>query len=340
MQPQTVLRILRKYGYDGGKVLPPEKGYRNESYPVILPNGGMINVILYKREPGTVDLIHRVHDVSKHLHDRQLPIRYPLDERIVAINNGATTRYAAIYNYLPGETISWEAYTQKHLKLLGKTMSDVHRALRDYPAGKLPRVTGVYIQIYTRMRRYWAGDDVRVALAGKLGLSVPNRMISKMDRLLGYCEALPGQQAVHMDFVRSNVLFARDDSSPFGLQVSGILDLEKAAYGHPIFDIARTYAFLLVDCKYKTPDKIRKYFLYSGYHKRGAQELDRLSISAPDGGWPLLEHLTDMFLLYDFYKFLRHNPYEYLPTNEHFVRTKNLLLERGVITTTSVSGAR
>ena len=53
----------------------------------------------------------------------------------------------------------------------------------------------------------------------------------------------------------------------------------------------------------------------------------RLDISARR----LLEPLLDAFLLYDFYKFLRHNPYESLSANEHFTRTRDLLLARRII---------
>ncbi len=49
--------------------------------------------------------------------------------------------------------------------------------------------------------------------------------------------------------------------------------------------------------------------------------------------YDLLEVLVDLFLFYDFYKFLRHNPYESLTDNEHFIRTKAILLRQGLIRT-------
>jgi hypothetical protein len=119
-----------------------------------------------------------------------------------------------------------------------------------------------------------------------------------------------------MDFVRGNILFEGDE-------ISGILDFEKTASGHTVMDISRTLAFLLVDCKYKTIDKVIKYFLYSGYQKRGknkdiGNDADR-------------KILVEMFLFYDLYKFLLHNPYEFLQQNEHYVRTKDILIGRGVL---------
>ena len=119
-----------------------------------------------------------------------------------------------------------------------------------------------------------------------------------------------------MDFVRGNILFDGSD-------ITGILDFEKTAMGHNFVDIARTLAFLMVDCKFKTVDKVVKYFLYSGYHKRGQMK--------DVGDKAILNQLIEMFLVYDFYKFLRHNPYESLHLNEHYVRTNHILDKRGVI---------
>jgi Ser/Thr protein kinase RdoA (MazF antagonist) len=139
---------------------------------------------------------------------------------------------------------------------------------------------------------------------------------------------LPAKQPLHMDFVRSNILFEAVPAGDFNMSISGILDFEKAAYGHPLFDIARTLTFLLVDCKYKAPDKVRKYFLGSGYIKRGAAML-------PSKHMSILEPALNLFLFHDFYKFLRHNPYESLPDNEHFMRTAQLLIPRQLIRPTA-----
>jgi Ser/Thr protein kinase RdoA (MazF antagonist) len=330
MRAEVVTGILEGYGLTPRLALPVQKGYRNESHPVVLSEGRTVNLILYKRELGIVNLIRRVNTLTSFLAGCGLPVRAPSDQRILRVQGAQVTRYAALYNYLPGVTIPWEAYTQKHLKLLGKTLSDLHAALSDYDYTKgMPKVTDVYLAIATRMARYFADGDVRKAMAGKLQLSISPSQLERVKQLMLRCRNLPNQQVLHMDFVRSNVLFASADNE-FGLVISGILDFEKAAVGHPLFDIARTLAFLIVDCKYKPKDKVRKYFLYSGYAKRGAARLPQSA--------KLLEALITMFLLYDFYKFLQHNPYEYLEQNEHFVRTRDLLMQRGVITTTTRYG--
>jgi Ser/Thr protein kinase RdoA (MazF antagonist) len=141
---------------------------------------------------------------------------------------------------------------------------------------------------------------------------------------------VPGRTPLHMDLVRSNVLFrkkARGDVLVLdNLALSGILDLEKAAVGHPFFDIARTLAFLLVDCP-KPADKIYKYFLDSGYRKRGGRELKPATLQGQD----MLETLQTLFLMYDFYKFLKQNPYESLSKNHHFKRTTDILCARKVL---------
>ena len=150
----------------------------------------------------------------------------------------------------------------------------------------------------TLMEKYFADDGVHDAMAGKLGLAIFD--VTRIRPALTESINLPAQ-ALHMDFVRGNILFDGHDTS---LKISGVLDFEKTAWGPIVFDIARTLAFLIVDCKYKDEANVRKYFLHSGYNKRGGNHFTPT---------PLLEVLVDFFLLHDFYKFLRHNPYDSLP---------------------------
>lgn len=194
----------------------------------------------------------------------------------------------------------------------------MHGLLKHTPFTLDNSVTDEYLAIARRMHGYFQEAGVQQALHAKLELeaNVPDRFFA----LLESCAGLPNQQALHMDFVRGNILF--DDRA----NITGVLDFEKAAWGHPLFDIARTLAFLPVDCKYKTEVEVRKYFLMSGYNKHGLGTFKITSRNAR-----LLERLTDLFLFYDFYKFLRHNPYESLPRNEHFVRTRDLLIKHRVI---------
>lgn len=335
MQAVTVRRILSHYGLEAAEIAAVQKGYRNESYPVRLEDGRTVNLILYKREPGIVDTVRRANAVSRFLDGRGFPVRVPLDSRVVRVAAGGTARYAGVYTYLEGKTIPWEAYTQAHLKLLGQTMAEMHRALKGYDGPALPKVAAEYQAIVARMRRYFADPHVARAASDKLELAVPRRVFTRLWHILDFCEKLPGQQALHMDFVRSNILFDGDREP----RIAGIIDFEKAASGHQLFDVARTLAFLLVDCKYKPTDKVRKYFLTSGYQRHGRRQLERITVQGSGKRRLLLEELVDLFLLYDFYKFLRHNPYEFLAQNEHYIRTRNLLLECGVITTTPIGSA-
>jgi len=87
----------------------------------------------------------------------------------------------------------------------------------------------------------------------------------------------------------------------------------------------------MVDCKHKSEQQVRKYFLFSGYQKRGNNRLPKVRLTGISKTSDLLARLVDIFLLYDFYKFLRHNPYQSLSDNEHFLRTRDLLLSRELI---------
>lgn len=328
-------KIFSAYGLAPVRYLPPQKGYRNTSYAAELPGGKIVNLITYKSEPGSLELVRRTNDIADYLARRQLPVRRTYDRRVLCLNTTAAhKRYASLYEYLPGSTIPWEAYTKDHVKALGMALSVVHHESAGYPAGRLSKVHGQYAVQLHRMVEYFNRQGVQAAMAAKLQLKAPIAECEELMRLMRLCGKLPGQQALHMDFVRGNILFQSSNTSGGlvvgGVMISGILDFEKAAYGHPLFDIARTLAFLLVDCKYKSERQVRKYFLRSGYAKRGPKVLPLVSLRVRHGRIDLLERLVDLFLLHDLYKFLRHNPYESLVMNEHYLRTVKLCLERGL----------
>jgi Ser/Thr protein kinase RdoA (MazF antagonist) len=326
-QSVLVSRILHAYGVDFKRVMPPQKGYRNESFPVICVDSTMVNLILYKREPGILEKIKAANAVSKYLHEHTFPARYAISPRIIQLKAGDHLKYGALYNYLEGNTIPWEAYTQGHIKLAGKTMSDMHASLAAFSYDPLPDVADEYLAVASRMDSYFSNASVQRALADKLLLRIRAGIFDSFAHLLTGSKLLPGKQPLHMDFVRSNILFQEDDGD-FKVRISGILDFEKTAYGNPLFDIARTLAFLLVDCKYKDAVKVRKYFLGSGYIKRGAATL-------PSRYLGMLDPLVSLFLFYDFYKFLLHNPYESLSDNEHFIRTVELLIPQHLVVPTT-----
>lgn len=331
----VVERILQAYKLKYTQILPPQKGYRNQSFPVVLRDGRTVNLILYKSEPGILPKIRAANAVSDFLANQGFLVRRPAGHRIMKLQSKERVKYAALYTYLEGHTIPWEGYTQDHIKLVGKTLSDMHAALADFEHDPLSEVADEYLAVVSRMKTYFTDAPVHRALADKLLLRVDPQIFGAFEQLLTGSKMLTGKQPLHMDFVRSNILFNdKPADASLSVSIAGILDFEKTAYGHPLFDIARTLAFLLVDCKYKTPDKVRKYFLGSGYIKRGSAVLAARHME-------LLEPLLGLFLFHDFYKFLRHNPYESLPDNEHFMRTVQLLIPQHlVVPTTSVAARR
>lgn len=323
LTPQLVKAVISHWGFDVNNIGMPDGGYRSEVWPFVSGHKPLV-LILYKREPNIVSRIRLANAVGDYLASNNMPARKTADLRILKLRGGEVSRYVSVYHYLTGSTIPWEAYTMNHLKILGWAISDMHYYFSQAPFS-LPSVTDEYRQIVSRMYTYFARPPVQVALRQKLGLHLSQ--VDSFAQVLNDCDNQTVQHALHMDFVRGNVLFqaSGNSTSKYTLgrhSLSGLLDFEKAAYGPPVMDIARTLAFLLVDCKYKTEDKIRKYFLESGYNKRGQADCMQSE---------LLEPLINLFLFYDFYKFLRHNPYETLSQNEHFERTKVLLIKRGLL---------
>lgn len=313
--------LLHKMGFKYTLIYAPQSGYRNRSYKVLLDDGSAINLIIYKSEPEIVQKIRAANVVSNSLADVGLPTRKTLS-KVVRFNANRLVMHACAYTYLPGQTLPWEGWNQKHLKLLGWAMAEIHKGV-NAEAVSLPCVVDVTHQDLAEMCTYFKSESVRKALHTKLNVEVEGRVCAFLHKLLARLRKSKVKEYVlHMDLVRGNVLFSTDLNA--GLQLgdvalSGLLDFEKVARGPVLFDLARTLAFLLIDCKYKSAEKVRKYFLVSGYTKRGRMKIE---------GQRDLEGLVLFYLLYDFYKFLVHNPFEHLVENEHFMRTRNLLITK------------
>ena len=325
MNEKTVKAVLNKYNIKYKKILEPQSGYRNEIWPVITINNQTINLTFFKQEPNIEERIKRSSEVSGWLANNGLPCRLQIDSRLIVLQGKRNKRVAGLYNYLPGNTIAWESYTKKHLKLLGYSMAVMHNKLTKYNK-PLPPIYNEITNLTNIMYKYFTNKQVINAISGKLQLKINVNQINTLKSHMLNCKNFPNQQALHMDFVRGNILYNIDKTETLhlnGLSVSGILDFEKTAYGYVGIDIGRTLAFLYVDCKYKKPSEVYKSFLLSGYYKKG--------LSSVNLNNNLLTNIILYFLLYDFYKFLAHNPYQDLHKNQHYLRTRNILQQFGII---------
>lgn len=320
-----LLALLKQaYGLEFTAINPPQSGYRNLNYKLLTKTGAAYNLIIYKQEPEILQRIKQANYVSDHLSAAGFSTRATItavnSQKLLVLNSGQAKRYACLYNFLPGETIPWEGYTQKHIKLLGQTLGALHHTLAKLklPAGYTAARTELNNQL-AQLEMYFKQSGVIKAMRIKLGLQLEGNLYPGLSHLLNSASLKQKPLALHLDFVRSNILFSGRGES---LHISGILDFEKTAQGPVVLDLARSLAFLIVDCKYKPEVKVRKYFLQSGYVKRGGGSLPPES---------QLNAWLDYFWLYDFYKFLRHNPYESLRENEHYQRTVKKLLEQRLV---------
>jgi len=328
MNKELLTQILERFDVEVSSIDSAQKGYRNSTYRVVGSSDVEHNLIVFKREPDALGHIMRSSAIGEFLHSKGQPARHPMDERILRVFNGDYPMYAGLYNYLPGVTIPWEAYTRKHLLELGRSFSDMHGYLSEYEYSvDDPQTHDVLTSQLKRMRIYFQKEGVISAMSSKLGLAVDLSVFESFLKLVEVMGSSSNKQMLHMDFVRGNVLFAEGDE----VRVSGIIDFEKASVGHPVLDVARTMAFLLVDCRDRDALAVQKAFFYSGYQKRGATSLSRIVDLGCDRTMEILSQLVGLFLFHDFYKFLLHNPYEDLSKNEHFVRTEDELLRRALI---------
>jgi Ser/Thr protein kinase RdoA (MazF antagonist) len=287
--------------------------------------------------------LEEIDSVARYLRSRGLPAREAIEvssnkyqvsreyRTLVEIGNGKNKRFFSLFELIPGKTISWEAYTRRHLRALGMYMGKMHSALRD-------------IDIELSMIKNWSDHIVsdsenlleylkknKLFIEKKLSLKldfskIENAVFNVSSFACPYMDPDLRPQLIHCDFVRGNILFS-DVKSDLIYQISGILDFEKMLFGKVEIDVARTLAFLFVDCKYKSEEDIIKYFLNEGYNTLGTVDTRQQKILFSN-----LENYMIYFWLRDFWKFLECNPYEDLRKNEHYVRTvKQLLIRKLVI---------
>lgn len=332
MYQKIVADAARQFGLDTQSVGPLQKGYRNESYAITLESGETVNLLFYKREPDSMARIRQADVLSEAAAQANYPVRHRHDKRTLQIKTSRGVSYAALYNYLPGATIPWESYSRGHIKLLGWAMSDLH-ALPT--SGNTNRISNEIDELLERMKAYLCNPDVKGAMEVKLSLTLHPAVFGQLHRLLMALEQSTEVAPLHMDLVRGNALFApaspTDTWQVKNVALTGVIDFEKASAGPPIFDIARTLAFLLVDCPLYSAAKIEKYFITSGYNKRGTSQFNYTEITGGYTHRQLLRGLVGLFLLHDFYKFLRHTPYESLAENHHYTCTRDMLIQRDML---------
>lgn len=348
-----ISNLLQKhYKIKSGNVTKLTGGFRNQCFLITTDEASFV-FILYKPEPGIKKLISSAHFVSNVLRERNFPVRYPLKtisgKTILRFLSEKGVQYCALYNYLEGKTIPWEAYTRRHLKSMGMMMSNMHHVLRkmfrtqsqdshlkythavasenQFSIRHLPSWKDVTEREIHEMQKYL--QSVEPWIIKKLGVSLPREKIeSLLDTVIE--NSLKFEHGIlHYDFTRGNVLFSElVDEKLDVYPVVGVLDFEKVCIGPFIADIARTLSFLLVDCKYKDTNTVRKRFLLSGYQRRGKRNI------TINTSWKKQLHcLIQFFLLRDFWKFLENNPYEDLYMNEHYIRTRNHLLNEELLVT-------
>ena len=324
----NIKRIIKiNYKVDVKELIKLDGGFRNECFKV---DDGKRNYIfiIYKKGKSIKSSITNAHFVAEYLKKKSFPTRVPIqtenNEKIIQIECEDGMHFASLYNYLSGETIPWEAYTRRHIKSIGKTLSDMHFYLRnvDIPSElHFKNWKSDTIKEIKLMRKYF--KDVEPWIEKKLKVKLNWNVIDKLFQFIKTIEQ-HDKCILHYDFVRGNILFSdRLNKKLDTYPICGILDFEKVCLGPKVADIARTLAFLIIDCKYKNERTVRKRFLKSGYRKRGKSDFFEDSKK--------LDMLIHYFWLRDFWKFLVHNPYEYLHMNEHYKRTAEKLLKKKYI---------
>lgn len=274
--------------------------------------------------------------VAEYLDNNGIPCRTPIrtksQETLIKIelDNSVNKNYFGLYKYLPGKTVPWESYTRRHLRALGLYTSQIHKLLSDYNQ-KISHFQkwGSYLHKDSKkLLKYFTKNQNPIV--SKLGIDINYK---KLNKIIEKLKNLQNEQIVHYDLVRGNILFS-EEKQQLIYPITGILDFEKTMLANPIIDIARTYSFLLIDCKYKNDEEIKRYYFDQGYKqeepKKGKLEIDNIP-SKLDSETKFAQ-LVNYFWYRDLWKFLTSNPYESLDRNYHFRQTVDRLVQNRYVT--------
>ncbi len=336
------------------KVEEFKQGYMNYTVRIEIIKGNDKNLytgVFYNinryHDQYAFNFLTEIYEFSKFLYDNKLPTRTAVSnkkgELLTWINE---KRLFGLYNYLEGETIPWESYTRRHLHALGQRLVEFHKLGMSYLQKRQIKYIPSwreYVKVdYKKMRAYFIENSETIGM--KLNFAIDfdklNKVYQKisidkraMDSSTEVIDKQGNEELVikdvdeensrmrtilHMDFVRSNILFSDKKQGEY-YPITGILDFEKVLVGSVLPDLGRTLAFLFVDCKYKSYDRVLYEFLKKGYCQSVKVKFREIYV------------YMLYFLVRDMWKFLQSNPYESLSKNEHYNRTKSLLLNYKII---------
>ncbi len=295
--------ILKKYGFHPQELIFKTHGYRNKIFVFRLYNNKKIILIQYKNEQNILEKIKNANNIGNFLYENGFVSRhnFNLDSRILKSNK----HFFSIYDFIDGQTVMWNL-NKKQIYELGSMMSLMHKILNFYEKKQdIPSFKPFFLKKIKQIQKYIKKNTPFIK--NKLHINIKTQNIEKLFFSIKDID-LYHQIPLHLDFVRSNILFDKDL-----IKIVGVLDFEKTMVGAPIVDISRTIAFLLTDTN-KPFSKVEKYFFKHFENKQNIK----------------IQYLHDFvisFLLVDLYNFLLHNPYEYLKYNKHFRKTLTILLQ-------------
>ncbi|MBD3329774.1 phosphotransferase [Candidatus Dojkabacteria bacterium] len=309
-----------------------EQGYMNLVFRIGSEKTSYI-CIIYNRnrynDSKAQRYLSKSYQAAEFLSQNKIPVRTAYKNRNGGLISRADfgdgkQRLFGLYKFLSGSTIPWESYTRRHLRSLGRTLNQIHRTWAEYENATGDFVKwNEYIEKDSKsMLEYFNRNEkfIKIKLGVKLDFSAYDLLIKSIQTTFQ-----TGFQLIHCDFVRGNILFSQK-KLPKVYPITGVLDFEKVMAAPIQVDLARTLAFLLVDCKYKTREEIIKYFITEGY-------LWKVEKGIPDSklNFNEIQKLVNYFWMRDLWKLLQCNPYEDLSLNFHYDKTVQKLIKQKLI---------
>ncbi len=168
--------------------------------------------------------------LAEHMGQRGIATRHLAAPATIPLTQSGF-RWMAVYRGVAGQSIPWSDYSKRQIISATKYLAEIHEAGRSF-AGR-----NSLVPLGARLDRW----PEKAAAAEWPGYKVNQAALTQIKtRLTALSHDQAASTVLHGDFGRANIIFQEES-------VSGVVDFDRAVFGHPLFDLGRFTSYLLLD---------------------------------------------------------------------------------------------
>lgn len=164
--------------------------------------------------------------LAGHMESRGIATRHLVTPSVIQLDRSAF-RWMAVYHGVAGRSIPWSDYSEPQIISAVRYLARIHEAGRSF-AGRnsLARISEAFRPVkIPAVPGYRVNQDALNNIKTRLRARNSDQATATV---------------LHGDFGRANIIFQEES-------VSGVVDFDRAVFGHPLFDLGRFTSYLLLD---------------------------------------------------------------------------------------------